>query len=63
MDKKIIGQDENEEVDVLAVSIKPSPVLSGMSAKKIIKEMSQPSNNHQVLEKCKRSSLLFKEKK
>lgn len=62
MDKKEIN-NSYKEVDILAVSIKPSPVLKGSDAKKLLEEMSKPSNNKDLFKKCKELSLSFKEKK
>ncbi len=70
MDKEIntdteIGTNKDcvsKEVDVLAVSMKPSPVISGEVAKRLLEEMNKPSNNAELFKKCKESALKFKEK-
>ena len=60
MDKRQTGNMRNDkEVDVLAVSMKPSPIFKGESAKKIIDAMSKPSNNAELFKKCKELSKIF----
>ena len=58
----IIKDCVKEDVDVLAVSMKPSPTISGEVAKRLLEDMNKPSNNAELFKKCKESALKFKEK-
>jgi hypothetical protein len=60
-DKKISSNNSpQEEVDVLAVSMKPSPILKGVNAKKLLDEMAKPKDNTEFFNRCKETSKKFK---
>jgi hypothetical protein len=44
---------------IMAVSIKPAPVIKGEAAKKIIDSYRKPTDNSAFLSKCKRESEFF----
>ncbi len=61
MDKKIShDKDCAKEVDVLAVSMRPSPILKGNNAKRLLAKMENPSNNKAVFEKSRELAKIFK---
>jgi len=61
MDKKdVYNTDNTKEVDVLAVSMKPSPILKGASAKRLLDEMAKPKDNTEFFKRCRESAKKFK---
>ena len=49
-----------KEVDVLAVSMRPSPILKGNDAKRLLAKMENPPNNKAVFEKSRELAKIFK---
>lgn len=43
----------------MSVSIKPTPVFRGESAKKLIKQMENPTDKTEFFNKCKELSKIF----
>jgi len=53
-------EEKKKEVDILAVSIKPSPILKGEPAKRLVLLMDKPTDKTKLFEKCKKLSTIFK---
>lgn len=45
--------------DVMAVSVRPSPIIKGEAAKKLLDAMNKPTNNTELFKKCEQASKLF----
>jgi hypothetical protein len=56
MRKKAIENEQILEVDVMAVSMKTSPILKGKDAEKFIDSMNKPNSNADFFKSCKESA-------
>ena len=52
-------KENNEEVEVMAVSIKPSPILKGEVAKKLLADLEKIPKNKELFKMSKEMSNIF----
>jgi hypothetical protein len=43
----------------MSVSIKPTPIIKGEYAKKLLKELENPKDNSEILKKCAEAAKIF----
>ena len=55
-----INPEKDYEIEVLAISNRPTPVFTGEAAKKIIHQMEHPTDKTELFKRCKKHSKLFK---
>lgn len=47
------------KVIYISVSIKPTPIIKGEAAKKLLKDLSNPADNSEFYKKCKEEAKIF----
>lgn len=60
-DGKIV-KDAIRRGEIMAVSVKTMPTITGEAAKKLIHKLENPVNNAAILDKCKKLKQDFREK-
>ena len=48
-----------EELEIMAVSVKPTPVFTGEAAKKLIEKIEKPTDKTELFKKCEQLSKIF----